>query len=178
MRCLPGSGSFAGHACRTRESGKFRSSGPRISGRRNRSDARFAGSNPKLPAATVAGFRELATRKGASIPAGAKGDAALERVLLRSLAYAKWGEAGFYRMTAALDPVAARGPRTLGSREGRDGEQHWTRTARRNTPSRGRGRGRPRERIGVHGPADDEDRRDRKRVRQQRQPERREERCG
>jgi carboxyl-terminal processing protease len=60
--------------------------------------------NPSLPAAAVGAFRAFAGEQGVQIPAGAAADAMLQRTLLRGIAAARWGDEGFYRVTAALDP--------------------------------------------------------------------------
>lgn len=60
-----------------------------------------------LPAASIADFRAFAARQGVTIPPGAEVDASLERLLLLSLARVKFGDAGYYRMSALLDPEVA-----------------------------------------------------------------------
>ena len=59
---------------------------------------------PSLPAAAVADFRAFAGRQGVTIPEGADVDAVLQRVLTRSVAAAKWGDAGAYGVAAKVDP--------------------------------------------------------------------------
>ena len=59
----------------------------------------------KPPAGASASFRQFATSKGASIPEDSEVEARLERMLLGRIAYAKFGEAGYYRLAVALDPV-------------------------------------------------------------------------
>ncbi|HEX8393710.1 MAG TPA: S41 family peptidase [Longimicrobium sp.] len=63
--------------------------------------------NPRLPAGGLAGFRAFAAQQGQTLPQSADADRALERMLLPALAGARWGAAGFYRVTAALDPQIA-----------------------------------------------------------------------
>lgn len=53
--------------------------------------------------AALADFRALAAREGVSVPDGADTDAVLGRALLRAIAHAKFGDAGYYRIIAAHD---------------------------------------------------------------------------
>lgn len=57
-----------------------------------------------LPAAQLADFRAFAARQGVTVPEGAQADASLQRLLTVSLARVKFGEAGYYRLSALLDP--------------------------------------------------------------------------
>lgn len=57
-----------------------------------------------LPAAALAEFRAFATQQGVQIPAGAEADALLQRTLVLAVARVKWGNQGYYRVAAALDP--------------------------------------------------------------------------
>ena len=59
--------------------------------------------HPVLPAAAQETFRTFAAAQGVAIPADA-GDQ-LQRLLVRSVALAKWGEEGLYRIAAASDPA-------------------------------------------------------------------------
>jgi carboxyl-terminal processing protease len=59
---------------------------------------------PKLPAATLEDFRAFARKQGITIPAGADADAWLQGALVLRVASAKWGDAGYYRVVAAIDP--------------------------------------------------------------------------
>jgi carboxyl-terminal processing protease len=59
---------------------------------------------PSLPASTLADFRAFAARQGITVPTGADADAWLQQTLVARVAAAKWGDQGFYRVTAALDP--------------------------------------------------------------------------
>lgn len=59
--------------------------------------------NPVLPAGALADFRAFAQSQNVTIPP--EGDTRLERLLLRSIALTKWGEEGYYRVAAALDPA-------------------------------------------------------------------------
>ena len=52
----------------------------------------------------IAEFRKFSTTQGISIPVGAEADATLQRVLAAAGARAKSGDAGFYRVSAVLDP--------------------------------------------------------------------------
>ncbi len=56
-----------------------------------------------LPASAVPSFRAFAGEQGVMIPAGDDADKQIERMLLRDVAFAKWGETGLYRMPAVLD---------------------------------------------------------------------------
>ena len=58
---------------------------------------------PTLPAAALERFRAFAAAQGVVIPPDE--DERLQRVLIRSVALAKWGEEGFYRIAALLDPA-------------------------------------------------------------------------
>ena len=49
-------------------------------------------------------FRKFAATQGITIPQTAEADTTLERVLSASAARSKFGDAGFYRISAALDP--------------------------------------------------------------------------
>jgi len=57
----------------------------------------------ELPSAALADFRAFATRQGVSVPAD--GDPVLQEMLLRRIAYAKWGTEGVYRVIAQRDPA-------------------------------------------------------------------------
>ena len=61
--------------------------------------------NPMLPAAAIGDFRAFASQQGVSIPAGSDVDAELQRVLTRAAARAKFGDAGYYRIAALVDPT-------------------------------------------------------------------------
>ncbi len=58
-----------------------------------------------LPATALADFRAFATKQGVDVPADADADALLQRRLRTSIAYAKWGAEGAYRVDASLDPA-------------------------------------------------------------------------
>jgi carboxyl-terminal processing protease len=60
---------------------------------------------PELPAAALADFRTFAAQQAVAIPAGADADALLQRLLVTAAARAKFGDAGFYRLDALLDPT-------------------------------------------------------------------------
>ena len=73
---------------------------------------------PGLPAGALADFRKFAQGKGAEVPAvSGEEEARLERMLLRQLAFVKWGEPGYHQISAALDPVV------------RDAVRHFSRAA-------------------------------------------------
>jgi carboxyl-terminal processing protease len=57
-----------------------------------------------VDAAAIAEFRKFAAAQGATIPQTPDADATLERVLSAAAARSKFGDAGFYRINAALDP--------------------------------------------------------------------------
>jgi carboxyl-terminal processing protease len=61
--------------------------------------------NPALPPAALTEFRAFATQQGASIPAGSDIDAELQRVLVRAVARAKFGDQGYYRVAALVDAL-------------------------------------------------------------------------
>ncbi|HEX2095140.1 MAG TPA: S41 family peptidase [Longimicrobiaceae bacterium] len=63
--------------------------------------------SPVLPAAALADFRRFAAGQGVEVPAGAEADALLQRALVRGIAAVKWGSAGYYRVSAVLDPEVA-----------------------------------------------------------------------
>lgn len=58
--------------------------------------------NPSLPAAALADFRIMAAAKGVVVPEGE--DARLQGVLVNTIAFARFGEAGLYRVAATVDP--------------------------------------------------------------------------
>jgi carboxyl-terminal processing protease len=58
---------------------------------------------PTLPAVALEDFRAFARKQGVTIPTGADADAWLQGALVLRVAAAKWGEAGYYRVIAALD---------------------------------------------------------------------------
>ena len=61
--------------------------------------------NPTLPAAAIADFRSFASQQAVAIPTGSDIDAELQRVLVRAVGRAKFGDAGYYRLAAVLDPT-------------------------------------------------------------------------
>lgn len=68
--------------------------------------------SPLLPAEAIAEFRSLAASRGVSIPEGV--DTALQRMLVGAVAFARFGDAGFYRVDAVLDPVVERAALAFG----------------------------------------------------------------
>jgi carboxyl-terminal processing protease len=46
----------------------------------------------------------VARRQGVTVPTDAAADAWLQYALLLRIAAAKWGDAGYYRVSAAVDP--------------------------------------------------------------------------
>jgi hypothetical protein len=67
--------------------------------------------NPLLPPAAAADFRAFATKNGIVIPTDTATDAILQRVLVRTVAATKWGDEGYYRLSAVTssEVAAARG---------------------------------------------------------------------
>jgi len=63
--------------------------------------------NPHLPASAVEQLRAFAARDSVEIPPGATADSLLQRTLARAYARVKWGDAGYYRLVAVLDPEVA-----------------------------------------------------------------------
>jgi carboxyl-terminal processing protease len=61
--------------------------------------------HPVLPPTALDNFRAFAAAQGVVIPADP--DDRLQRVLVRAVALAKWGEVGFYRVAAMSDPAVA-----------------------------------------------------------------------
>ncbi|HEY2375357.1 MAG TPA: S41 family peptidase [Gemmatimonadaceae bacterium] len=61
--------------------------------------------NPTMPAGAIAEFRSFATQQGVMIPAGADADGQLQRMLARAVGRAKFGDAGYYRIAALVDPT-------------------------------------------------------------------------
>lgn len=61
-------------------------------------------SNPGVAASTLGEFRKFATAQGVIIPQTPDADSMLTRVLSTSAARSKFGDAGFYRIGASLDP--------------------------------------------------------------------------
>jgi carboxyl-terminal processing protease len=63
--------------------------------------------NPTVAPATLASFRAFALEQGVDIPAGADADRFLMREIVLRVALAKFGEPGYYRVAASLDPEVA-----------------------------------------------------------------------
>jgi carboxyl-terminal processing protease len=59
---------------------------------------------PALPSNAITEFRSFATEQGVAIPTGGDVDADLQRVLVRAVARAKFGDQGYYRVAAIVDP--------------------------------------------------------------------------
>ena len=64
-------------------------------------------SHPSLPTQALADFRGFAAKEGVAIPQDAAADSVLQRSLTRGVAMVKWGEPGYYRIAALLDPDVA-----------------------------------------------------------------------
>lgn len=65
--------------------------------------AQFA-ATPVLPAGAADAFRAFALERGVTVPRSEADDARLERLLLGTVAYAKWGSPGLYQVEARMDP--------------------------------------------------------------------------
>jgi carboxyl-terminal processing protease len=64
--------------------------------------------NPALPPAALDDFRRFAATLGVVVPADEASDQPLVRALARSIAFARWGEPGYYAVSARLDPQVTR----------------------------------------------------------------------
>lgn len=73
----------------------------------------------QLPDGAMASFRALATERGVTVPTTPEAEAALQRLLLGTIAYAKWGSAGLYQVEARLDPAVRDALRHFSELEGR-----------------------------------------------------------
>jgi carboxyl-terminal processing protease len=71
-------------------------------------------SNPTLPPAVLADFRQFAASQQVTVPEGADADRHLTVALLEQIAYAKWNEAGLYRIAAVLDAEVKAGVAAFG----------------------------------------------------------------
>jgi carboxyl-terminal processing protease len=67
--------------------------------------------HPMLDTAAITQFRAFAASQGTTIPDGAQVDALLQRVLVCATARERFGEAGYYRVSAVLDPAVANAAR-------------------------------------------------------------------
>lgn len=70
-------------------------------------------SAPALPSAAIADFRSFAASRGDSIASDSAADRAVSRLLALAVAGNRWGEAGYYRIAAALDPDVAAASRAF-----------------------------------------------------------------
>ena len=59
---------------------------------------------PTLPPAAIANFRTFVASHGDSAATGDDADRRLNRILAMAVANGKWGESGYYRVAAVLDP--------------------------------------------------------------------------
>ena len=64
---------------------------------------------PTVAPGALAGFRAFALEQGVRVPDGADADGLLTRELVLSVAQARFGDAGYYRVAAALDPEVTAG---------------------------------------------------------------------
>ena len=62
---------------------------------------------PRLPVDALGTFREFAAGQGVAIPADAEADAWLQRLLVGTVATARWGPEARYRVSASSDPEVA-----------------------------------------------------------------------
>ena len=69
--------------------------------------------DPKLPPAALTDFRAFARKQGVEIPQGVDADAWLQGTLVLRVAAARWGDAGYYRVAAAIDPEISEATRTF-----------------------------------------------------------------
>ena len=60
--------------------------------------------NPRVPPLAIEQFRAFATSDSVPIPPGTEADSLLNRLLVRGVARLKWGDEGYYRLVAVLDP--------------------------------------------------------------------------
>lgn len=60
-----------------------------------------------MPAEAIADVRAFATTRGVALPTDSTASALLERAMRRSVAYAKWGDEGVYRVVTLTDPEIA-----------------------------------------------------------------------
>ena len=74
--------------------------------------------SPKAAAGAVADFRRFAVEQGVAIPDGPDADARLERAIVRWVALAKWGDAGFYRLVAVQSADVKRAAEAFAKAEG------------------------------------------------------------
>ena len=67
--------------------------------------------SPSVAASALTEFRSFAAQQGVVIPPGEAADTLLQQVLTRSAALVKFGEAGYYRVAALLDPTVQQAAR-------------------------------------------------------------------
>lgn len=60
---------------------------------------------PSLDSAALADFRAYAASAGAAVPSDATSDELLSRALIRTIAFVRFGDAGYYRLVALTDPA-------------------------------------------------------------------------
>jgi carboxyl-terminal processing protease len=63
---------------------------------------------PEPAAGAVESLRRFAAAQGVTVPPGAEADALLARAIVRLVADARWGDAGYYRLSAAMDADVTR----------------------------------------------------------------------
>jgi carboxyl-terminal processing protease len=63
--------------------------------------------HPALVPGSLDSFRALAAQHDITIPRDAETDRALERMLVREVAFARWGQSGYYRLRALTDAEVA-----------------------------------------------------------------------
>jgi carboxyl-terminal processing protease len=64
---------------------------------------------PALAEGALASFKSFAASQGAAAPESAEADALLERRLVLQVAATRWGQEGYFRVAALLDPEVQRG---------------------------------------------------------------------
>jgi carboxyl-terminal processing protease len=75
-----------------------------------------------LPATALSDFRAFAARQGLTVPTD--GDALLQEILLRSVAYAKWGSEGVYRVIAQRDAAVTQAVAAFAQAAALNGPSH------------------------------------------------------
>lgn len=81
--------------------------GPYLESAPGLSDLEQFAVQPDLPHGALADFHAFAARQTVDLPSDPASDERLSGILLRTLARARWGAEGFYRVSAVLDPDIA-----------------------------------------------------------------------
>jgi hypothetical protein len=77
-------------------------------------DCRCAGRKSAATACSGRGLPRIATKNGIVIPTDTATDAILQRVLVRTVAATKWGDEGYYRLSAVTSSEVAAARRAFG----------------------------------------------------------------